>query len=352
MEMNPIESLIASGSKVWIDSVDPQLMQRDRALGISGATSNPIIVSDLIVAGVLDRELESAAGGGASDHDIAWDLTDTLVRRAQRLFEPVYEQTQGNDGYVSFELDPLLEDPEANISDADRAAQYIELGKRWYDAHTNRFIKIPATPGGIRAMEPLVAAGVNLNVTLIFTNGQYVAARDAIWRGAQKRGNLDNFKSVYSIFVSRIDAYTQKHVAGLSAAAQGEVGCLIAKRMWADNQAFWKQHPTRLEQEIVFASMSPKSKTDAPWKYVAALAGDDIQTNPPATNEAAAKSGQTFTRQVDRLPADAIIKEIDSKVDIAELEKVLMEEGIAKFAEPQKKLLATVAEKRPVGAAR
>ncbi len=180
--MNPIESLIAAGSKIWIDSVNPQLMQRDRALGISGATSNPIIVSDLIVAGVLDRELEQASGGGQSDHDIAWDLTDTLVRRAQRLFLPVWEQTDGNDGYVSFELDPLLEDPEAHISDADRAAQYIELGKRWYDAHSNRFIKIPATSGGIRAMEPLVAAGVNLNVTLIFTNRQYAAARDAIWR--------------------------------------------------------------------------------------------------------------------------------------------------------------------------
>jgi len=350
--MNPIESLIAAGSKIWIDSVDPQLMQRDRALGISGATSNPIIVSDLIVAGVLDRELEQSSGGGQSDHDIAWDLTDTLVRRAQRLFLPVWEQTSGNDGYVSFELDPLLEDPEANISDADRAEQYVELGKRWYDAHSNRFIKIPATPGGIRAMEPLVAAGVNLNVTLIFTNRQYVAARDAIWRGAQKRANLDNFKSVYSIFVSRIDAYTQKQVPSLSPAAQGEVGCLIAKRMWADNQAFWKQHPTRLEQEIVFASMSTKRKEDAPWKYVQALAGDDIQTNPPATNEAAAKSGQTFTRQIDRLPPAEVVQDIDAKVDLAMLEKALMEEGIAKFAEPQKKLLATVSEKRPVGAGR
>jgi transaldolase len=350
--MNPIESVIAAGSKVWIDSVDPQLMQRDRSLGISGATSNPIIVAELILAGVLDRELEQSIGGGHSDHDIAWELTDILVRRAQRLFLPVFEQTSGNDGYVSFELDPLLEDPEAHISDEDRAQHYIELGQRWYDGHSNRFIKIPATPGGIRAMEPLVAAGVNLNVTLIFTNRQYVAARDAIWRGAQKRDSLDNFKSVYSVFVSRIDAYTLKHVPALSPAAQGEVGCLIAKRMWADNQAFWKQHPTQLEQEIVFASMGTKRREDPPWKYVEALTGDDIQTNPPATNEAAAKSGLTFTRQVDRLPPAEVVQEIDSKVDIAKLEKVLMEEGVAKFAEPQKKLLATVAEKRLVGAGR
>ena len=138
----------------------------------------------------------------------------------------------------------------------------------------------------------------------------------------------------------------------LGPAAQGEVGTLIAKRMWAENQAFWAQHRTRLEQEIVFASMGTKRREDAPWKYVQALAGDDIQTNPPATNEAAAGSGLTFTRQIDRLPPAEVLKEIDAKVDMSKLEKTLMEEGIAKFAEPQKKLLATVADKRLVGAGR
>jgi transaldolase len=350
--VKPIESLIAAGSKVWIDSVDPQLMQRDRALGITGATSNPIIVSELIQSGLLDRELEQATSKEGSDNDIAWELTDLLVRRAQRLFQPVWEQTAGNDGYVSFELDPLLEDPAAGLAEDAQAARYVELGKHWAAGHTNRFIKIPATPGGIRAMEPLVAAGVNLNVTLIFTPRQYCAARDAVWRGAQKRANRDDFKSVYSIFVSRIDAYTMKHVPALSPAAQGEVACVIAKLIWAENQVFWAERPTRLEQEIVFASMGTKRKEDPPWKYVAALAGDDIQTNPPATNEAAANSGVTFTRQVDRLPPAEVLEEIRREVDMRHLEDVLMEEGIAKFAEPQKRLLATVAEKRPVGAGR
>ncbi len=350
--MKPIESLVAAGSKVWIDSIDPELMARDRALGITGATSNPIIVSDLIQSGMLDSEIEEAIGKGQSDHDIAWNLTDLLVRRAQDLFLADWQRTGGNDGYVSFELDPLLEDPEAGLSEETQAAKYVELGKRWSAGHRNRFIKIPATPGGIRSMEPLVAAGVNLNVTLIFTQRQYVAARDAIWRGAQQRSNRDNFKSVYSIFVSRIDAYTAKQVSALGAAAQGEVGIVIAKRMWAENHAFWAQHPTRLDQEIVFASMGTKRREDPPCKYVMALAGDDIQTNPPATNEAAATSGLTFTRQVDHLPSADVLQEIDRAVDIARLEKVLMEEGISKFAEPQKKLFTTVAEKRLVGAAR
>ena len=201
-------------------------------------------------------------------------------------------------------------------------------------------------------MEPLVAAGVNINVTLIFTQRQYAAARDAIWRGAEKRANRDDFKSVYSIFVSRIDTYTLKHVPTLSPAAQGEVGIVIAKRMWAANQAFWAQRPTRLDQEIVFASMGTKRREDAPWKYVQALAGDDIMTNPPATNEAAATSGLTFTRQIDRLPPDDVLAEIDRAVDMTQLEEALMEEGIAKFVEPQKRLLGKVEGKRMVGAGR
>ena len=84
---------------------------------------------------------------------------------------------------------------------------------------------------------------MKLNVTLIFTSRQYAAARDAIWRGAQKRPNLDDFKSVYSIFVSRIDVYTLKQVPSLSSAAAGQVGIANAKRMWAENQAFWSSTP-------------------------------------------------------------------------------------------------------------
>ncbi len=85
---------------------------------------------------------------------------------------------------MSFELDPLLEDPACTLSCAERAGRYIELGKRWSKGHQNRMIKVPATPAGIEALEELSAAGVTLNVTLIFTTRQYEAARDAIWRGA------------------------------------------------------------------------------------------------------------------------------------------------------------------------
>jgi transaldolase len=124
------------------------------------------------------------------------------------------------------------------------------------------------------------------------------------------------------------------------------VGILNAKRIWADNQRFWAERPTPLRQEIVFASTGTKKPGDPPWKYVAAFAGSDIETNPPATNEAVANSGLTFTRQVDQLPPPAIVEEIDRLVDMEQLETTLMSEGVAKFAEPQKKLLALVARRR------
>ncbi len=123
------------------------------------------------------------------------------------------------------------------LSHAERVAEYIELGKEWAEAHRNRMIKVPATPAGLDALEELAAAGVTLNVTLIFSQRQYSAARDAIWRGAQRRKSLDGFKSVYSIFVSRVDVYTEKHVPSLSPAAQGQVGIVNAKRIWMENHA-------------------------------------------------------------------------------------------------------------------
>ena len=252
-DLTPIQSLIASGSKVWLDSVDPEEVARNRSWGITGATSNPIIVADLVKTGRLDGGLSRFFQEGLDDYEVAWRTTDLLVRHAQEVFAPVCEATGGDDGYVSFELDPLLEDPEPSaaaggkpqrLDPQERTRRYIELGKQWSHGHRNRMIKVPATASGLAALEELAAAGVTVNVTLTFTPRQYVAARDALWRGAQRRQSLDGFKSVYSIFVSRVDVYTEKHVPGLSAAAQGQVGIVNAKRIWRMNQEFWADKKT------------------------------------------------------------------------------------------------------------
>jgi transaldolase len=191
-----------------------------------------------------------------------------------------------------------------------------------------------------------VAAGVTPNVTLIFSDRQYKIARDAVWRGAQRRSNPVSLKSVYSIFVSRLDVYTEHHVPELSPAAQGMVGIVNAKRIWRLNNEFWADKKLPLEQEMIFASTGTKKPEDPPWKYVEAFAGSDIETNPPATNATVQKSGRTFTRMVDRLPPPAVLGEIDAKVDMARLETTLMEEGLKKFADPMRALLKLIADKR------
>jgi transaldolase len=343
---SPLQSLIDSGTKLYLDSVLPVEVDKNLAWGAVGATSNPAIIAGIVDAGGLDESIENLIGAGHDDEAIAWALTDQLVTDAQTKFAPIHKKTGGNAGWVSFELDPLLEDPTLNLSIEEQAKRYIELGKSWNEGRTNRMIKVPATAGGIAALEELAAAGVTLNVTLIFTDDQYHQAREAIWRGAQRRGDLSNFKSVYSIFISRIDVYTEKYLPNLSAEAQGNVGLLNAKRIWAENKEFWSNKGLRLDQELIFASTGVKDPKLPAWKYVAALAGSDIQTNPPETNEAVAKSNVTFKYAVDQLPPESVQAEIDKALDVAHMHKVLMEEGVAKFVKPQRGLLKVVADKR------
>jgi len=126
--MTPLESLIATGTKVWLDSVDPDLIRANRAWGATGATSNPIIISDLVKTGRYDDDLDHLLHEKElGDDEAAWELTDKVVRDAQSVFLPVWKDAKGDNGYVSFELDPLLEDPASPMSQKDRTARYIEL---------------------------------------------------------------------------------------------------------------------------------------------------------------------------------------------------------------------------------
>jgi transaldolase len=342
-----LKSIIQTGTKLWLDGVGPGEIRKNRALGITGATSNPTIISKIIAGGHFDGRISELIEQGLDDDAIAWSIDDDLVKSAQDVFLPVWEETRGDDGYVSFELDPLIEDPATSLSHGERVRQYVELGKRWSEGHRNRMIKVPATAAGLDALEELAAAGVTINVTLMFTERQYCRARDAIWRGARRRANgLNAFKSVYSIFVSRIDVYVDKFPSGLSPAARGQVGIATARKVWRLNQAFWKDKALRLRQEIVFASTGVKDPAEPPDKYVEALAGSDIQTNPPATNEAVQRLGKQYCRRVDQLLPESVLKEIEERVDVAELERALMDEGVMKFAEPERSLLRLIADQR------
>jgi len=342
-----LTSLIATGTKVWLDGVEPDEIEKNRAWGITGATSNPTIIARIIGRGHFDGRISELIDQGFADDQIAWELDDQLVKSAQKVFLPVWKRTTGNDGYVSFELDPLIEEDADGLAHSERVRRYLELGEKWSSGHKNRMIKVPASRAGLNALEALAAAGVTINVTLMFTERQYQLARDAIWRGAQRRKDgLHGFKSVYSVFVSRVDVYAEKHASNLSPAAQGMVGIVNAKRIWRENQEFWKDKGLRLQQEIVFASTGVKKPGEPLDKYVEAFAGGDIQTNPTATNEAVEISPKNYTRHIDQMPSPNIVGEIDNMVDMRALERGLMAEGIKKFTEPQRALLSLIAQKR------
>src|SRR4030095_2234003 len=119
-----------------------------------------------------------------------------------------------------------------------------------------------------------------------------------------------------------------------------------AKLMWRMNQDFWRDKNLPLQQEIIFASTGVKKKTDPPDKYVEALAGSDIQTNPPATNEAVEKLNKAYTRKIDQMPPREVVEEVERRVDEAKMEQKLMEEGTPKCAAPQKALIALISQKR------
>jgi len=343
---NALQSLIDTGTKLYLDSVAPDEVDKNLHWGAVGATSNPAIISAIVEQGGLDHKIESLIATGLGDESVAWQLTDNLVTDAEKKFAPIHASSEGNAGWVSFELDPLLEDAELGLSDQDRTARYIELGKHYTQGHSNRMIKVPATPAGIGALEELAAAGVTLNVTLIFTAEQYTKAREAVWRGAQRRSSLTDFKSVYSIFISRIDVYTEQEIPQRPSEAQGLVGILNAKRVWQANQDFWNDKGLRLQQELIFASTGTKNPSDPAWKYVQALAGSDIQTNPPETNAAIASSDIEFCRTVDVMPTLEIQQQIDSKIDLQTMHDVLMKQGVDKFVKPQRALLSLIAKKR------
>src|SRR6476660_6972696 len=153
-----LKSLIGTGTKVWLDGVEASAIEANRAWGITGATSNPTIVSAIAGRGHFDGRIKDLIDQGLNDEAIAWAMDDQLLGSAQNVFLPVWEKTQGDDGYVSFELDPLIEDETKPLPHDERVRRYVELGRKWSTGHKNRMIKVPATAAGIDALEGLAAA--------------------------------------------------------------------------------------------------------------------------------------------------------------------------------------------------
>src|SRR4051812_44567646 len=205
--MKPTQQLHELGQSLWLDNItrtmlsDGTLARYIDEFSVTGLTSNPTIFDKAITGGdAYDEQLSELTEGDASPEEAFFELALTDLRQAAKLFEPVWERTDGVDGWVSLEVSPLLaDDAEATI------AQAADLHGR---AACNIFIKIPGTEAGREAIEESIFAGVPINVTLLFDDKQYLGSADAYMRGIERRieaGLNPDVASVASLFISRWD---------------------------------------------------------------------------------------------------------------------------------------------------
>ena len=353
--MNATRRLHDLGQSLWLDNItrgmlaDGTLRRYRDELSVTGLTSNPTIFDHAIAnSTTYDDAIRRKARDGKAGERLFVELALEDLIEAAELFRPVHQQTGGVDGWVSLEVSPLLAyDTASTLAEARALAERA--------ARPNIFIKIPGTPEGVPAIEEAIAAGVPINVTLLFSPEQYRAAGEAYFRGIERRlaGGLDpRVRSVASLFVSRWD----RAVAGrVPAPLQNQLGIAIARqtyRMYRELLASsrWSGLAARgaLPQRLLWASTGSKDPTASDTLYLEALAAPDtINTIPEKTLLAFAEHGK-----LDKLlPADegyaeAVIAEFTREgVDDEALAADLQREGTAAFAQSWNDLMYRIAQK-------
>jgi transaldolase len=364
--MAPLTELHVRGQSVWLDEIRrewledgtlEELIQR----GVTGVTSNPTIFERAITSSpayndpirthlLRDPEMEVAALYEA--------LAVEDIRLAADLLRPVYEATEGGDGYVSLEVSPhLAHDTEGTIAEARRLWRAVD--------RPNLMIKVPATPAGIPAIEALIAEGVNVNVTLIFSPAHYEAAAEAYWRGLRQRveagEGLRSVASVASFFVSRIDTAVDRALEALrmaeALALRGRIAVAVAKRVYQRfRERFLPEAFPDLAargaqaQRVLWASTSTKNPAYSDVKYVEELIGPDtVNTVPLATLQAFEDHGQASGDTVLEgwEEAEGHLAALAQRgIDLERILEQLQVEGVAAFARSYDALLAALEGKR------
>ena len=353
--MNAAQRLHDLGQSLWLDNLsreildDGTLAKYIRELALTGLTSNPTIFDKAIrKTNRYDRSIGEAARDAASDEAVFFGLAQQDLTRAAALFRPAFEASGGADGWVSLEVSPLL---------ADDAAATIAQAKALHAraACPNLFIKIPGNRAGIPAIEESIAAGIPINVTLLFSTGQCLAAADAYRRGIERRlaAGMKPVRSVASLFVSRWD----KAVAdAVPPSLRNRLGIAVAQQTYRA----WRQMYTapawrRLadagvpEQRLLWASTGTKDPAASDVLYVEALAAPDtIVTMPDETLLALADHGEVKAV----LPEDGgdsetvIAQFVRAGVDIAALAERLQQEGAQSFTQSWQDLIGCIGAKR------
>jgi transaldolase len=353
--MNPTQQLHQLGQSLWLDNITRDLLNSGALrryideLSVTGLTSNPTIFDAAIGGGhSYDAGIRERARAGLADEDLFIELALDDLRRAADMFHPTFEASQHQDGWVSMEVSPLLaSDTRGSIRAARRIHQQA--------ARPNLFVKIPGTPAGIPAIEESIFAGVPINVTLLFSREQYLAAAEAYMRGIERRleAGLDpGVRSVASLFVSRWDVAVKDVVPEalhnrLGVAIGGQVYRAYRDVLASDR---WNALSARgaVPQRLLWASTGSKDPQASDTLYVEALAAPDtIDTMPEKTLLALSRHGAiTDVMPEDGGDAEATLALFArAGVDVDALAARLQTEGAAAFVTSWKELLGRIAEK-------
>jgi transaldolase len=369
--IDPIRELARHGQSLWYDGLKRDLIRTGGLArlvedGVRGLTTNPAIYEKAI-AGTADYDVDIAALGsrGLDAKAIYEALAIQDLRAAADLMRPVWDETDGRDGFASLEVSPLV---------ARDTRGTIEEGRRLWRAlaRPNVFIKVPGTPEGMPAIEALAAEGINVNVTLLFSRAAYRRAAEAWMAGLEARARrgeaLSRAATVASFFVSRIDTLVDRLLEEKARraadpgerdrieAVRGKAGIANAKLAYQDFKELvaserWAGLATRgaLPQRVLFASTSVKDPRYPELMYVEALVGPEtVDTVPPATLEALRRGAtvrDTLEEGVGLARAQlATLEALGISMDAVTDE--VLEEGVRKFAEPFRQLLATIDARR------
>jgi transaldolase len=351
MSMNATKTLHEAGQSLWLDNITREMLDSGdlkRYLNdytITGLTSNPSIFDKAIGSGVYDDAIRAKASKGLSGEGLFFELAVEDLQRAADIFRPIHEATDGVDGWVSLEVSPTLAyDTEATVREAK--ALHARAGR------DNLFIKIPGTPQGLPAIEECIAAGVPVNVTLLFSHDQYLAAADAYLKGVERRveqGLDPAVGSVASVFMSRWDVAVADRVPDeLKDQLALAVGMktYAAYRSLLDSDRFQRlANSGARAQRLLWASTSTKDPAASDTIYVHGLGAPfTINTIPSETLQAFADHGEVG----DPLPADGgdaderLARFTAAGVDLDALATELQTKGAESFVSSWNDLLAVI----------
>jgi transaldolase len=352
--MKPTQALHDLGQSLWLDNITRDLLDSGtlahyiEELSVTGLTSNPTIF-DAAIKGSSSYDASIRHAGDIAPEEIFFQLALEDLTRAADLFAPIHRTTSGQDGYVSLEVSPLLAyDPEGTLA---QARTLFERAQR-----PNFLIKIPGTPQGLKAIEEAIAAGIPVNVTLLFSWEQYRAAAEAYLRGLERRraqGLSLKVPSVASLFVSRWDRAVAQRVPE---ELQNRLGIAVAQQAYRVYRELlaserWQAlaRAGALPQRLLWASTGTKDPKASDVLYVEALvAPETINTMPEATLLAFADHGKVGAP----LPADggsslAVLQRFaELGVEVEKLAEQLQIEGAQAFVQSWNELLAQIEARR------